>query len=106
MISVRLTFGALAACAGAGVALLLAQPAAAGIECNKGYQLVGGNEISTPYCQDEYLAVVARDFGIKTTGARLRQDWGHKREVCRLIGQDIRIQNACIGEQDPRGRRF
>lgn len=95
----------LSALAGAGTALLAVSPAAAAIICNKGFQLVGGNEIATPYCQDEYVAEVAREYGIKTSGARIRNDWGHKREVCRLIGQDIRIQNACIGEQDPR-RRF
>ncbi|MEW5963777.1 MAG: hypothetical protein AB1749_09460 [Pseudomonadota bacterium] len=91
--------------AGLGV-LLVGDPAAAAIRCNKGFQLVQGSEISTPYCQDEYLAEVAREYGIRTSGARIRSDWGHKRQVCRLIGQDIRIQNACISEQDYRGRRF
>lgn len=61
---------------------------------------MGSDEISTPYCQDEYVAVVARDYGIKTTGARIRNDWGHKRDVCSLIGQDIRIRTACISEND------
>lgn len=76
---------------------------AAAIECRNGYQRVGGSEIATPYCQDEYLAVVARDFGIRTTGARIRQDWGHKREICRLIGQDNRIRGACASENDSGG---
>lgn len=78
----------------------VANPATAAIRCHNGYQIVGGNEIATPYCQDENLAHVAREFGIKTTGARIRADWGHKRDICRLIGQDIRIQSACIGEDD------
>lgn len=76
---------------------------AAAIECRNGYQRVGGSEIATPYCQDEYLAVVARDFGIRTTGARVRADWGHKREICRLIGQDNRIRGACASENDAGG---
>lgn len=97
----------LAAIAIAGLGALQAtDPAVAAIRCNKGFQLVQGSEISTPYCQDEYLAEVAREFGIRTSGARIRRDWSHKRQVCRLIGQDIRIQNACISEQDYRGRRF
>jgi hypothetical protein len=82
----------------AGVLAPLA-PATA-IECRNGYQRVAGNEIATPYCQDEYLAVVARDFGIKTTGAEVRRDWGRKREICRLIGQDNRVRGACASEND------
>lgn len=88
--------------AGLGVSAT-ADSAAAAIRCNKGFQLVQGSEISTPYCQDEYLAVVAREFGIRTTGARVRQDWGHKREICRLIGQDNRIRGACASENDSSG---
>lgn len=80
----------------------LATPAGA-IECRNGYQRVAGSEIATPFCQDEYLAVVARDFGISTTGARVRKDWGHKREICRLIGQDNRIRGACASENDSGG---
>lgn len=99
--------GIVVAVAIAGIGLLATlDPAAAAIRCNKGFQFVQGSEISTPYCQDEYLAEVAREFGIRTSGARIRRDWSHKRQVCRLIGQDIRIQNACISEQDYRGRRF
>ena len=106
MRSYHFRLGALVLSAGAGLALLAGAPAEAKIVCNKGYQLVSGDEIATPYCQDEYLAEVAADYGIKTTGSRIRRDWSHKRDVCRLIGQDIRIQNACVSEQDPRGRRF
>jgi hypothetical protein len=96
-----------AAIALAGLCVLTAgDPAAAAFRCNKGFQNVQGSEIATPYCQDEYLAEVAREYGIRTSGARIRRDWGHKRQVCRLIGQDIRIQNACVGEQEYRGRRF
>ncbi len=96
--------GIFVAVAIAGIGLLAKlDPAAAAIRCNKGFQLVQGSEISTPYCQDEYLAVVARDFGIRTTGARVRADWGHKREICRLIGQDNRIRGACASENDAGG---
>lgn len=81
------------------------QPAEAAIRCNKGYQLVGGNEIATPYCQDEYLAVVARKYGVSTSGARIRNNPNHKREVCRLVGQDIRVQQTCV-DSLPTGRGF
>jgi hypothetical protein len=80
-------------------------PAAAKIQCRQGYQIVQGNSISTPYCQDEYVAQVARGYGVSTSGARIRGNPQHKNEVCRLVGRDIRIQQACL-DALPSGRRF
>jgi hypothetical protein len=73
------------------------RPAAA-IECRDGYQRISGNDIATPYCQDEYLAVVARRYGMKASGEKIRNNPNYKREVCRLVGQDIRVQTTCIDE--------
>lgn len=99
--------GTCAAALGAAAMLVTATTAEARIACNKGYQTVQGNEISTPYCQDQYVADVARQYGVRTSGAAVRNNPNHKREVCRLIGRDIRVQQACIDSfPSGRGSRF
>ena len=88
-------------------AIGLAQPGLAGrIVCEDGYQRVQGNLIATPYCQDAYLAQVAREFGAKATAERVRNNPNYKREVCRLVGRDIRVQQNCVDDDSlGRGRR-
>ncbi len=77
----------------------LADPAkAGGIQCNNGNQLVAGNYISTPYCRDELLARVAREYGMKAPAEKIRYNPNFKREVCRFVGQDIRVQDNCLNE--------
>ena len=83
-------------------AVLFTGPAHA-IECEQEYQRVSGNLIATPYCQDGYLARVAADFGMKAPADKIRNNPSYKREVCRLVGQDIRVQSICDSEA-PRGR--
>ncbi len=90
------------ALAALGAAILLAVPAHA-IQCEQGYQRVKGNLIATPYCQDGYLAQVAAEFGMKASADKIRNNPSYKREVCRLAGQDIRVQTICDSEM-PRGR--
>ncbi len=79
--------------------------AEAKILCNEDFQVVQGNEISTPYCRDNYLARVARGYGVRVSDAEIRNNPARKGEVCRLIGHDIRAQSACASESS-RGRRF
>ena len=74
-----------------------APSAVAAIACRDGNQLVAGNEISTPYCQDELLAEVARSYGMKASGHAVRQNPNYKAEICRFIGRDYRAQQACAG---------
>ena len=50
-------------------AVLVAGPAAA-IKCQDGNQLVQGNWLATPYCQDQLLAQVATERGFKASPAR------------------------------------
>src|SRR5690606_27014581 len=81
-------------------------PAEAAIRCEDGYQIVQGNPLATPYCQDELLAKVAREYGMKARAAAIRNNPNYKREVCRLVGRDIRVQNTCINAYPSgRGRR-
>lgn len=75
----------------------IANPANAAIRCNEDFQVVQGNEISTPYCRDNFLAQVARGYGIRVSNVEIRNNPGRKGEVCRQIGHDIRVQSACAG---------
>lgn len=87
-----LTFAAFAMLAGSG-------PAAA-IECRDGFQKIAGQYVSTPYCEDNYLAAVARSYGTRVSNAEVRNNPGKKREICRFIGHDTRVQHVCQGWRD------
>jgi hypothetical protein len=82
----------LALCAAAWAA---STPAAA-ISCQNGYQRVQGQLLATPYCQDQYLAQIARGRGFKTSAAAIRNNPQHKKEVCRYMFSDIRVQQTCL----------
>jgi hypothetical protein len=92
--------------AAVSLGVLFAAPASARIECKEDYQLVAGSLIATPYCQDENLASVARRYyGMKVSGAAVRNNPNYKLEVCRLIGRDNRVRGACVSSDPfPRGR--
>ena len=78
-----------------------------GIQCRGGAQLVAGSYITTPYCQDELLAHVARGYGMKASAHRIRHNPNYKREVCRLVGRDIRVYENCVNSGPSlRGRSF
>ena len=74
--------------------LVLATPAHA-IECNRGLQAINGDLISTPYCQDAYLAEVAREYGLKASAAQIRNNPNFKKEICRTVFTDNRVQLTC-----------
>jgi hypothetical protein len=89
----------------AGLAVTMVQPAAAAIKCSNGYQLVDGAMLSTPYCRDNLVAAVARQYGLDAPDAKVRNNPNFKRHVCRFIGQDIRVKEACDEvEPSTRGR--
>jgi hypothetical protein len=79
----------------AALAVTLAGPAAA-IKCEKGFQRVQGDLIATPYCQDQYLAEVAHQYGFKASANRIRNDPNYKKELCRFVFNDIRVQTTCM----------
>ncbi|MEQ1653370.1 MAG: hypothetical protein ABL897_12840 [Hyphomicrobium sp.] len=85
-------------------AIFLTVTPAAAITCKDGYQLVQGNYLATPYCQDDLLAKVARQYGMRTSASAIRENPNYKREVCRLVGRDIRVQQTCI-DANAYGRR-
>ena len=101
-----LIYMALVSLAAGGALAAFAGPAAA-IQCKDGFQLVQGNYLATPYCQDDLLAKVARQYGMRLSAAAIRENPNTKRHVCRFVGLDIRVLQTCI-EVSPglRGRGF
>ena len=80
-------------------------PAEARIVCDGNYQIVKGQPHATPYCQDEHLAQVARGYGMRVSGDAMRHSPSAKERVCRFIGSDIRVREACHNYlDDGRGR--
>ena len=87
---------AAASLAGLSVSSSFAGPHA--IKCVRGYQIVKGiGPIATPYCQDNLVAQVAREHGIKVTDREIRLNPNTKNDVCIVIGSDIRVTQACSG---------
>jgi DNA-binding IclR family transcriptional regulator len=86
------------------VAVVAAGPAEARIKCVGGNQIVNGSPIATPYCQDELVAKVARERGVKVSAAEIRNNPNLKRNVCQHVGRDNRIYIACI-DANSVGRR-
>lgn len=84
----------MAACFGAAV-FTLTVPAAA-ITCEGNFQVQNsGARISTPYCQDDYLAQVARQYGVRADARTIRGNVSEKERVCRFIGDDNRVRDTC-----------
>ena len=82
---------------------LLPISAQAGIVCRDGYQVVNGQEISTPYCGDNYVAAIARKHGMKVSDAEVRNNPATKDEICRWLSNN-EIRSYC-NSSDGRGRR-
>ena len=78
-----------------------AKPAFAAIKCQDGSQLIQGNWMATPYCQDALLAQVANQRGFKTSFAAIRNNPNHKKELCRFLFSDIRVQMTCASAGVP-----
>lgn len=86
------------------VALAWPQPVEARIRCNNGFQIVNGSPIATPYCQDELVAVVAREHGMRVSAREIRNNPNVKRNVCQFVGRDNRLTIACV-DANSVGRR-
>ena len=67
----------------------------AAIRCNGAYQINSLGQFHSPFCEDEYLAQVARSRGIRVTGAQIRASLSVKGDVCRTIGIDSRVYETC-----------
>jgi hypothetical protein len=86
----------------AGLVLLalsstFATPAAARIVCHGDFQIVEGNEISTPYCSDRHIARAAERRGSKISANQVRNSPEIKSELCR---NDIGLEDSCAPSGD------
>ena len=82
------------------LAVCFASSANSRIRCEGASQVNGGQNIVTPYCEDNYLAEVARSYGSKVSGEAVRRSPQVKTELCRFIGEDIRVKDTCAGFRD------
>ena len=76
-------------------AIIVATPASAIVDCVRGYQRVQDNLIATPYCQDQQLAQVAREYGIRASASKIRNNPNYKKEICRTVWTDNRVNITC-----------
>lgn len=77
------------------LAAIAALPAKA-IDCQGNFQVQrGGQTIATPYCEDNYLAQVAREYGMTTSAAAIRNNPTAKQKACRFVGDDNRVRDTC-----------
>ncbi len=75
-------------------------PANAAIKCKGQFQVIKGHgQISTPYCEDNYLAAIARSYGRRVSNVAVRQNPSVKAEICRQIGHDSRLTEICSGHR-------
>ena len=87
-----------------GSLMVMTTPSVA-IDCNGPYQIVQGQQIATPYCQDNFLGQVAREYGMRVSNREIRQNPNKKQEVCRFMGFDPRVSHICEGYRNY-GPRF
>lgn len=93
-----------AAICAAGFAFFLPTSAEAAIKCRGTSQLSGGRYIVTPYCEDQYLARIARSYGMSVSDRAVRQSVSTKQRVCRLVGNDSRVMSICAPYRPGRNR--
>jgi hypothetical protein len=77
-------------------AIVATSPAGAAPNCQDGVQLIKGNWMATPYCQDKLLFEVANSRGFTTSFEAIRNNPNHKKELCRFLFTDIRVQMTCL----------
>ena len=63
-----------------------ATPVKAAIICDGSFQIVRGEPVSTPYCQDEDLAASLRKHGAWISGDAIRKSSELKRQSCVATG--------------------
>jgi len=83
--------------AAAVLAVSLAAPASARIECKGNFQVTKYGLISTPYCEEGEIARVARRYGANVSDAEVRNNPLTKVYLCQVYGRDTRLKGSCGG---------
>jgi hypothetical protein len=102
MVTARILSGALLT-----LGILAVSAPAHAIECEGNFQVQkSGNLIATPWCQDQNLAEVAQEYGMRVSGSQIRRSVSAKAKACRLVGYDNRVRDTCAQylNRDRRGR--
>jgi len=79
------------------LAVAVTSPAAARIGAGGNFQVTKYGMISTPYCEEEQIARVARSYGARVTGAEVRNNPLKKVYLCQVYGYDTRLKGSCAG---------
>lgn len=79
----------------AAVAASATSPATARVTCKGIFQVTKNGLISTPYCQDQQIARVARSYGWRVSDSQVRNDPLKKVRICQALGGDVRLKGAC-----------
>ncbi|MGI9568749.1 MAG: hypothetical protein ACR2PH_03190 [Desulfobulbia bacterium] len=85
------------------------ESANAAIKCRGMFQVIKGHGlISTPYCQDKWLASYVRRYGVKVSFDSIRKNPAKKDEICRFLRHDPQIRSVCgvVADDDFSTRRF
>jgi hypothetical protein len=69
--------------------------AEARIQCKGNFQVTKYGLISTPHCEEENIARVARSYGVNVSGAQVRNDALKKVYLCQRLGGDNRLKGSC-----------
>lgn len=65
------------------------------IKCDRNFQLVSGNWVSTSYCEEAYFAKVAQSYGFNVSATSIRNKPFQKRNICRALINDTRVTGMC-----------
>lgn len=86
------TKSGMAAAAALLLSLAAVAPTSAAIQCKGPYQVTSHGLLSTPYCEDTYLAQVAN-----MDPRVVRQNPNAKDVACQLVGHMPRVSHICRG---------
>jgi hypothetical protein len=65
------------------------------IQCQGNFQVTKYGLISTPYCEEQQIARVARRYGVQVTDEQVRNDPLTKVDLCLRLGGDVRLKGSC-----------
>src|SRR5262245_34774341 len=77
------------------LAVSLAAPASARIQCQGNFQVTKYGLLATPYCQEREIVRVARSYGENVTDAEVRNKPLTKVYLCQVYGYDNRLKGSC-----------
>ena len=65
------------------------------IRCNGQFQVNSQGEFSSPYCEANLLAQVARAHGVHVSAAAIRNSISVQQDTCLRVGPDPQVSEIC-----------